>query len=70
MCKQFARPGNNTLQFVEYEQNAVLIAQIAQTFQALIRNGPNAALALHGLDDNRGDLIGNCGVQSVMIAKL
>ena len=47
------------LHLVEDEENALGVADLAQADQTLLGNGPDAALALDWLDQDRGGALGD-----------
>ena len=69
MRKELTRPRRAALHFIIDEENAVLIAHIAQTAQAFWRQGAHPAFALHRLDKNSGCLIRDSRFQRLMIPK-
>ena len=69
MREEFARAADTCLHFVEHQQEAVLIAELAQAFETLRRHGADAALALDRLDQDRARLRTNGLFQSLMIAE-
>ena len=53
-----AGPCEAALHLVADEDDAVLVADLAEPFDELARRGDEAALALDGLEDDRGDVLG------------
>src|SRR3712207_8899143 len=48
-----------SLHLIDDEQDAFAVADATQALQELLRRGHVSALALHGLDDDAGDLRGD-----------
>ncbi|HET6838656.1 MAG TPA: aspartate aminotransferase family protein, partial [Bradyrhizobium sp.] len=54
--EEIAGAAHAGLHFVERQQQAVLVAQLAQRLEECVRRRAHAALALHGLDQDAGGL--------------
>jgi hypothetical protein len=69
MGEEFACAPDTRLHFVENQQEAMLVAQLAQTLQALRRHRTDTALALDRLNEDGARLGANGFLQSLMIAE-
>ena len=62
-----AHPGLN---LVEHEQQPMLVAKLANGSEKFRRDSPDAALALNGLEHDRGRLRSDCGFECFEIAEV
>ena len=69
MGKELASAAHAALNLVEDQLDAVRVAQIAQTLEALIGQRADPALALHRLDQDGGDIrFSGGGIQRLVVA--
>src|SRR5215469_8247973 len=69
MGEELARASHAALHLVEDEEQAELVGDGAETAQIIDRPGPDAALALDRLDQDRRRLLSDGGAQLVQIAE-
>ena len=67
--EQFAGAADAGLHFVEDQQQAALVAELAQRSQKFRRHHAHAALAHHRLDDDAGGRIGDRALDGIEIAE-
>ena len=67
--EQLARPAKAALDLVIDQQDALLVAELPKTAQAMVWHRPGAALPLHRLNEDRGCGGTNGRLKRLMIAE-
>ena len=70
MGEQLAGTAGANLHLVEHQQDALLIAQIAQALEELLGGGTDAALALNGLGEDGANVVAHLLLHGLQIVEL
>ena len=70
MGEQLAGTAGANLHLVEHQQDALLIAQIAQALKELLGGGTDAALALNGLGEDGANVVAHLLLHGLQIVEL